>query len=112
MEEIKQFIENRPDVIAAYGYGSKIFKQENAITTDSLIDLIFVVDNIKDWHLKNLEINPKDYSFTGTNFFKVAPKSLIKGSTGIAYVSDIEENGLSFKYGTIEYKDIYYYLQF
>ena len=41
MEEIRQFIENRPDVIAAYGYGSKIFKQENAITTDSLIDLIF-----------------------------------------------------------------------
>ncbi len=111
MEEIRQFIENRPDVIAAFGYGSKIFKQENAITTDSLIDLIFVVDNIKEWHLKNLEINPKDYSFIGSKFFKIASSDSIKGTTGIAYISDIEENGLRYKFGTIEYNDLYYNLQ-
>ncbi len=111
MEEIREFIENRPDVIAAYGYGSKIFKQENAITTDSLIDLIFVVDNIKEWHLKNLEINPTDYSFIGSKFFTNAQANSIKGTTGIAYISDIEENGLRYKFGTIEYKDLYYNLQ-
>lgn len=111
MEEIREFIENRPDVIAAYGYGSKIFKQENAITTDSLIDLIFVVDNIKEWHLKNLEINPKDYSYIGSKFFANAQTDSIKGTTGIAYISDIEENGLRYKFGTIEYKDLYYNLQ-
>ena len=111
MEEIRQFIENRPDVRAAYGYGSKIFKQENAITTDSLIDLIFVVDNIKDWHLKNLQENPSDYSLIGTKFFTNAASKTIKGSTGIAYVSDIEENGLRYKFGTIEYKDLFSYLQ-
>ncbi|MBE6158595.1 MAG: hypothetical protein E7159_02070 [Firmicutes bacterium] len=111
MEEIREFIKNRPDVRAAYGYGSKIFKQENAITTDSLIDLIFVVDNIKEWHLKNLEINPKDYSLIGSNYFKIASADSIKGSTGIAYISDIEENGLRYKFGTIEYKDLYSNLQ-
>ncbi len=111
MEEIREFIENRSDVIAAYGYGSKIFKQENAITTDSLIDLIFVVDNIKEWHLKNLEINPTDYSFIGSKFFTNAQTDSIKGTTGIAYISDIEENGLRYKFGTIEYKDLYYNLQ-
>ena len=111
MEEIREFINNRPDVVAAYAYGSKVFKQENAKTDNSLIDLIFIVDNIKDWHLKNLEKNPSDYSLIGSNYFKYANIDKLKGNTGIAYISDIEENGLHYKFGTIEYQDLLLYLQ-
>ena len=111
MEEIRDFIKNRPDVVAAYAYGSKVFKQENAKTSNSLIDLIFVVDNLKDWHLKNLKINPSDYSLIGSNYFKYANSDRLKGNTGIAYISDIEEDGLRYKFGTIEYQDLLLYLQ-
>ena len=111
MKEIREFIENRPEVKAAYAYGSKVFKQENAKTNNSLIDLIFVVDDIKKWHLENLEQNPNDYSFIGKNFFEIANKEKIKGNTNIAYISDIKENGLKFKFGTIEYQDLLLNLQ-
>ena len=111
MDKIQEFIYNRPKVLAAYAYGSKIFKQDNADNTNSLIDLILVVDDIKKWHIENMKINPNDYSTMGANFFKNASKETIKGNTGIAYISDIEENNLKFKYGTIEYKDLLYYLQ-
>ncbi len=111
MEEIKQFIENRPNVIAAYAYGSKVFKQNNADIKSSLIDLIFVVEDIKKWHLENLKKNPNDYSLMGSTYFKIANKEKLKGNTGIAYISDIEENGLRYKFGTIEYQDLLLYLQ-
>lgn len=109
--EIEKFIKKRPDVKAAYGYGSGIFKQSGYTDKDKpQIDLILVVDNLKDWHLKNIKLNPKDYSFTGKVFFKNASESKLKGNTGITYLSNIEENNLVFKYGTIELKDLEKYL--
>ena len=111
MEEIRQFVENRPDVVAAYAYGSKVFKQENAKTSNSLIDLIFVVDDMKKWHEENKKENPKDYSMIGSWYFENAPVEKLKGNTDVAYISDIEENGLRFKFGTIEYQDLLLDLQ-
>ena len=109
--EIEKFIKKRPEVKAAYGYGSGIFKQSGYTDKDKpQIDLILVVDNLKDWHLKNIKLNPKDYSLTGKVFFKNANESKLKGNTGITYLSNIEENNLVFKYGTIELKDLEKYL--
>ena len=110
-EKIVEFIEKRPEVKAAYGYGSGVFKQSGYTDKDKpQLDLILVVDNLKDWHLKNIKLNPKDYSFTGKVFFKNASESKLKGKTGITYLSNIEEGNLVFKYGTIELKDLEKYL--
>lgn len=112
IEEIKHFIEKRPKIKGAYGYGSGVFKQDGYTKKDKpQIDLILVVENLKDWHLQNIKLNPRDYSFTGKRFFKNAPVSKIKKSTGIAYLSNIEEDGKVYKYGTIEEKDLMRYLE-
>ena len=111
MDNIKSFINKRPKVVAAFGYGSGIFKQSGYTSKDKpQIDLIFVVEDIRKWHIENMKVNKKDYSFTGRNFFKHGSISKLKGNTGITYVSNILENGNVFKYGTIEENDLKDYL--
>lgn len=111
-QNIKKFVKNRPKVVAAYGYGSGIFKQSGYTDKDKpQIDLILVVDDLKKWHLENMKKNPRDYSFTGKLFFKYASVSKLKGLTGITYLSNIKEDGSIYKYGTIEKNDLVSYLE-
>ena len=107
IDEIKEFVNNRPKVVAAYGYGSGVFKQHGYTSKDKpQIDLILVVDDLRKWHIENMKMNKKDYSFIGRNFFKHGNINKLKGKTGITYLSNIHENGKIFKYGTIELKDL------
>ena len=110
-KEIKKFIEKRPKVKGAYGYGSGVFKQSGYTSKDKpQIDMIFVVENLKEWHLENIKLNPNDYSFSSKLYFKKASNSKLKGNTGIVYLSNIVENNSVYKYGTIEEKDLEKYL--
>ena len=112
-DKIIEFINNRPEVVAAYGYGSGIVKQSGYKKDDKVqLDLILVVDNLKKWHLQNIEMNSTDYSMIGTHFFKNADNQTLKGSTGITYLSNIEENDNTFKYGTIERLDLQNHLYY
>lgn len=110
-KDIIKFVERRPKVKGAYGYGSGIFKQTGYTDKDKpQIDMIFVVDDLKKWHLENMKLNPKDYSFTSKLYFRTASVSKLKGNTGIVYLSNILENGSIYKYGPIEEKDLERYL--
>ena len=61
-ENVINFVKNRPEVVAAYGYGSGIFKQSGYTSKDKpQIDLILVVDDLKKWHKENMKANPKDF---------------------------------------------------
>ena len=112
-KEIINFINNRPEVIAAYGYGSGIIKQTGYSNKDKpQLDLILVVDNLKKWHLKNMEINPNDYSTLGSYYIKNTDNEKLKGKTGITYLSNIVENNNTFKYGTIEKMDLQNHLYY
>ena len=107
VDKIKEFIDNRPEVVGAYGYGSGMFKQSGYTNKDKpQIDLIFVVDDLKKWHLENMKLNKKDYSLLGKVFFKHASEDRLKGSAGITYISSVIENGTNYKFGTIEEKDL------
>lgn len=111
IKKIKKFIKKRPEVKGAYGYGSGVFKQTGYTDKDKpQIDMIFVVEDLKKWHLENMKLNPKDYSLSAKLYFKMAPISKLKGNTGIVYLSNIIENGNVYKYGTIEEKDLVKYL--
>ncbi len=110
-EKLLNFINNRPELVAAYGYGSGLFKQKGYSKNDKpQLDLIFVVKDLKKWHLENIKLNKKDYSIIGTNFFKNAKINKIKGCTGITYLSNIIEDNNVFKYGTIEENDLLRFL--
>lgn len=105
IEFINNFLKERPNVVAAFGYGSGVFKQLGYTNEKTQIDLILVVSDIKKWHQENIKKNPKDYSFIGKYFFLNSKLEEIKGITGITYQSNIEYKDHLFKYGIIEYKD-------
>ena len=104
MEElIQSFLKHRPKVVAAYGYGSGVFKQAGYSENEkSQIDLILIVKNLKKWHQENSIKNPNDYSITGRLFIKAAPKKLLTGKTGLTYLSNITYLNQEFKYGVVE----------
>ena len=89
-EQILDFLSCRPKVIAAYGDGSGVFKQAGYSSKDKpQLDLILIVDDVKEWHLENIKKNPKDYSFIGKMYFKLTRKSKLIGKTGVSYLSNI-----------------------
>ena len=50
---INDFLNERPDVVAAFGYGSGVFKQLGYDNKEKpQIDLILTVSNIIEWHKK------------------------------------------------------------
>ena len=109
---IKEFLNERPEVVAAFGYGSGVFKQLGYDSKEKpQIDLILIVNDMKLWHKENIKKNPKDYSFIGRNFFLNSSLDEIKGITGITSQSNIEYKGHLFKYGIIEYGDFVRHMQ-
>lgn len=103
-EAIRQFSLQRPDSRAIYGYGSGVFKQAST-KGKPLTDVIFLVDDIKKWHLDNMKMNPKDYSFIGRLYLSKSSIDKVKGVNGITYFSEINGGEYTFKYGVIEVND-------
>lgn len=107
IEIIEEFASHRPDSLGVYGYGSKVFNQygNQANSSNSLIDVIFIVDDIKEWHSENMILNREDYSMLGRLHFNRNNIEKLKGKNRITYLSSVCDNGLYFKYGVIESKD-------
>lgn len=107
--EIKQlltsFVDNRDNkgkIIAAFGYGSGVFKQTGYKLQDKpMIDTIFVVKNPHQWHHENIRRNPDDYSASGRITLKYFDINSIRKTTGVTYQSNIQFEGHTFKYGII-----------
>ena len=103
-EAIKKFSLQRPYSKGVYGYGSGVFKQTSA-TGKPLTDVIFIVDDIAEWHKKNMQMNPSDYSWIGRIHLSRKNIKKLKGKNGITYFSEIPGGEYTFKYGVIEEKD-------
>lgn len=103
-EAIRKFALERPDSRGIYGYGSGVFKQASS-SGKPLTDVIFLVDDIKKWHLENMKINPRDYSLIGRVYLSRSSVETIKGVNGITYFSEINGGEYTFKYGVIEVLD-------
>ena len=107
--KINNFSLNRPETEVVIAYGSGVFNQTGTENDKKNLDTIFGLangTNIKDWHAENRKMNKGDYSIVGGIVFKYLPTEMLKGRTGITYISDIKENGDIFKYGTIEMDDL------
>ena len=100
--KLKNFIAKRPEVVAAFGYGSGVFKQtgydENSLPQ---IDMIFVVEDVQAWHQENRKRNREDYSWTGACLLPSPIVHCMSGKTHIIYQSNIEEPDGVYKYGMI-----------
>ncbi|HAB66768.1 MAG TPA: hypothetical protein DCE23_05320 [Firmicutes bacterium] len=106
-EEISKFSKLRPLSIGTFGYGSAVFKQANVNGNceSPAIDIIFVVEDLKIWHQKNMYINPSDYSLIGRLHLNYSSNTRLKGRNRITYLSNIKEANRTFKYGVIEVED-------
>lgn len=104
-EEILKFMDNRPETVAVIGYGSGINVQYGQENRKPQIDLIVVVNNLKQWHKENIRLNPRDYSFSGKLFFKFASRRYMRKGGKITYMTYIAFNGQEYKIGTIEKDD-------
>ncbi len=111
MEALKEFVAKRPDAKGVFGYGSAMFKQDGYTEEQKpQRDLIFIVDDIKQWHLDNMQMNPNDYSLLGKLYLTNASVKRIKGLNKITYVTQIQSGEDKYKYGVIEEEDFVYNL--
>lgn len=104
-EEILKFMNDRPETVAIIGYGSGINVQYGQENRKPQIDLIVVVENLKEWHKENIRLNPQDYAFSGKLFFKFGSRDYMRKGGKITYMTYIPFNGREYKIGTIEKED-------
>ena len=102
---LESFVESRDNqgkIIAAFGYGSGIFKQAGyTLQKKPMIDTIFIVENPHLWHKENMKKNPSDYSLSGRIALKYFDLNAVKSTTGVTYQSNISFQHSTFKYGII-----------
>lgn len=106
--EIKELLEgfvssreNDVPIVAAFGYGSGVFKQKGNDETKSIIDTIFVVKDAKKWHKENKKKNSSDYSMSARILLGRINFERIAGLTGVTYQTNIIYHNHPFKYGII-----------
>ena len=105
--DIIKFAERRPASQAVFGYGSGVFEQRDSEHSKAQTDVIFIVKDIKEWHLDNMTMNDQDYSFLGRIHFSQKNVAKIKGKNNITYFSHIKDydGEYLFKYGVVEVQD-------
>ncbi len=104
-ENILEFIKSRPKTVGIVGYGSGIKPQRGQENRKLQIDLIVIVNDLKNWHKQNIKMNKKDYSFSSRLFFKYAKVNWLKAGGKICYMTYLPFNGSKYKIGTIELAD-------
>lgn len=104
---IEKFASKRPEALGIYGYGSGVFKQASFCDRKEIsqTDLIFIVEDLKSWHLENMQLSNQDYSLMGRIHFNFCGIQKLKGMNNITYLSNILDDGIYFKYGVIEIGD-------
>lgn len=104
LEEFVRSRENEVPTIAAYGYGSGVFKQKGNDTKNSMIDTILIVEDAKEWHKENKKKHQNDYSASAKILLGRINFERISGLTGITYQTNITYANHRFKYGVISTK--------
>jgi mitochondrial translocator assembly and maintenance protein 41 len=108
-EDIINFLNKRPEVLTAFGYGSGVNSQKGYSENDKpQIDLILGVNDVKKWHMENIKYNPKDYSLSGKIYLGLLPKTLQNIGADITYLPYLRDAEINkeFKIGIIERKDL------
>ncbi|KAN0036680.1 hypothetical protein ACTFIV_001987 [Dictyostelium citrinum] len=118
-ERINELLKLFPPIKYGFAYGSGVISQKGYNRNDDgttstedpskkespMIDLIFAVENSTKWHSLNLVNNLSHYSFLGSMGAHIVAKVQFM-SAKIYFNTLLEHNGIKFKYGVIEYKDL------
>ncbi|MBN2306410.1 phosphatidate cytidylyltransferase [Candidatus Peregrinibacteria bacterium] len=84
----------------AFAYGSGVFRQTGyREDEESMVDLIFAVNNPKDWHQKNMLRHPDDYAPAMRRLGPGGISHLQALGPGVLYNTYVPFQGASLKYG-------------
>ncbi|CAH8471730.1 unnamed protein product [Schistosoma mattheei] len=104
---------DRTNYVASFAYGSVVFPQKDRTSSNSLIDIIIIVRNPVEWHLKNISENPNHYNFLFRNYAKKYQSSSLEVflpripgpkvyyNPFIEWSDPLDNTKLSFKYGVV-----------
>ena len=106
-DRIKEFIKTLPEVKSVKAYGSSIAYQSGYKENEKKqVDLIVIVEDIKNFYKENLKKNKYMYKFTPKIYFKHAKAETLKKAAGICYTTDINYGIDTYKMGVIEKADV------
>lgn len=99
---LRKIVSSFPSGIClAFAYGSGIFKQKGNVSSDNMLDFVFVLENAHRWHEENLKLHSKHYSFYGWFGSNAVVSLQNKLSAGMYYNTLVPIEGRVIKYGTI-----------
>ena len=106
-ERITKFVSTIPGVVSCKAYGSSIGYQSGYSKDEKKqVDLIVMVDNIKEFYKDNLKKNAYMYKLTPKIYFSLASEKTLRKAARICYTSDINYGGDIYKMGIIEKRDV------
>lgn len=106
-ERILKFIDTLPNTVSVKAYGSSIAYQSGYKENEKKqVDLIVIVDDIKEFYNENLKKNKYMYKFTPKLYFKHAKSETLRKAAGICYTTDIDYGQDTYKMGVIEKADV------
>lgn len=106
-QRILKFIDTLPKTVSVKAYGSSIAYQSGYKENEKKqVDLIVIVDDIKEFYLENLKKNKYMYKFTPKIYFKHAKSESLRKAAGICYTTDINYGQDTYKMGVIEKEDV------
>lgn len=106
-EKLQQYL---PNLVAFYGYGSSFINQKGYTDEDkkkAMDDYIVIVEDTKDFHLQNFELNPNFYTPSSIKYFQEKSKEQQNLGTGLCFLSNFKYPFLDkkLKIGVISKKD-------
>ena len=100
---ITNFIKTLPKTVSVKAYGSSIAYQSGYKDNEKKqVDLIVIVDDIKQFYTENLKMNKYMYKLIPRIYFKRAKSKNLKKAAGICYTTDIVYGEDTYKMGVIE----------
>lgn len=109
MNRAQQLQQYLPNIIALYGYGSGFINQKGYTDEEkkkAMDDYIAIVEDTKEFHLQNYELNSAFYTPNSANYFQNSRNNQQLG-TGLCFLSNLKYPFLDkkFKIGVISKKD-------
>ena len=91
----------------AFAYGSGIFHQKGNISSQNMLDFVFVLDNPQKWHGDNMYIKPHTHHYSAIKRFGTGTLVSLqdKLGAGVYYNTLVPMEGRMIKYGTVSRKN-------
>ena len=106
-DSILKFISTIPKPVSVKAYGSSIaFQSGYKENEKKQVDLIVIVDDIKEFYNKNLKMNGYMYKLIPKMYFRCAKSKNLRKHASICYTSHIKYDNNEYKMGVIEKKDV------